>query len=67
MAKKWMGSKPERCDLCNKPLKQQFVDGRTWAGQWGLLCIGCHHREGVGLGLGKGQRYDLQTLEKIEG
>ena len=67
MAKKWMGTVPKSCDLCNKPLKQQFVDGKTQRGPWALMCGVCHSRNGYGIGTGLGQRYDLVTLEKVEG
>lgn len=67
MPKKWLGTPPEKCDLCHKPLTQQFVDGATVYGPWGILCAVCHKRYGRGLGTGRGQRYDLKTLEKIEG
>ena len=64
---KWIGSKPEKCELCEKPFEKFFYDARTKWGQWGLLCLRCVERDGVGLGLGKGQKYDLATLEKVEG
>lgn len=64
---KWMGLRPSHCDKCTQELHGQFVDGRTKMGQWGILCIACFRRVGVGLGTGKGQRYDLTTLEKLEG
>jgi hypothetical protein len=67
MAKKWMGPAPTKCDLCHRPLKNQFVDGRTQMGPWGLMCLGCHHKHGLGYGTGRGQRYDLVTLEKLDG
>lgn len=67
MAKKWIGPKPVKCDLCGKPLSQQFVDGKTIMGPWGIMCAVCHHHRGVGVGTGRGQRYDLESLEKIEG
>ena len=66
-AKKWMSEAPQKCDICGKPLAQQFVDGKTRMGPWGIMCAVCHHKHGVGLGTGKGQRYDLTTLEKVEG
>lgn len=67
MAKKWLGSKPDTCNICSQPFKNVFIDGRTRMGPWGLLCSGCHRTIGVGLGLGKGQLYDLKTLKKLEG
>ena len=67
MKKKWMGSKPEKCDLCGKKFEEIFIDGKTEMGPWGLLCGVCHYMYGVGLGTGRGQKYDLKTLEKIDG
>ena len=63
--KKWRGSNPVNCQLCNKPFKEVFIDGRTMYGQWALMCQACHDLKGRGLGLGYGQKYDLKTLEKI--
>lgn len=60
--KKWLGSEPKTCDLCHKPFTKAFVDGKTSYGPWGLLCVARHKTWGVGLGLGKGQKYDLKTL-----
>lgn len=65
--KKWMGSEPIRCDLCGQPFKKFFIDGKTTFGPWGLLCEDCHGNKGVGLGEGKGQKYDLKTKIKVEG
>lgn len=66
--KKWMGTTPTHCDLCRRTLTQQFVDGRLRSGgQWAIMCPTCHRTLGVGLGTGYGQRYDLKTLEKVEG
>ena len=67
--KKWMGSKPVDCDICSKPFEEYewFVDGKTMMGPWGLLCPICFRSYGVGLGTGKGQKYNLETLEKIDG
>lgn len=62
---------PAKCDLCNDPLKDEFVDGvvakyRNWA----CMCIGCFQAHGVGLGTGMGQRYKRQAdgrFKKIAG
>ena len=67
MAKKWISAKPAVCDICRKPLKQQFVDGKIQGGPWAIMCAVCHSRNGYGIGTGLGQRYDLETLEKVEG
>lgn len=59
----WTGDPPPRCDLCQQPITTSFVDGRIKQGTaWGYLCLSCHTRYGVGLGTGKGQRYDKLTV-----
>ena len=71
MAKRWMGGVPKDCDLCHNPFgfknTMVFIDGRTAFGPWAIMCEACHRDQHVGLGTGKGQRYDLKTLEKIDG
>ena len=66
-SKKWHGTWPAECDICAVTLSEQdsFIDGRLAMGSWALLCPGCHIRLGVGLGTGKGQRYDSKTLIKL--
>lgn len=64
----WL-SEVGNCDLCGTDLNEEefFVDGRTIMGPWGLLCVECHGHRGVGLGTGKGQKYDSKTKVKVEG
>ena len=66
---KWQGDLPKTCNLCEVPLSTvpSFIDGKTLDGPWAIMCIDCHRVNGVGLGTGKGQKYSLLTLEKIEG
>lgn len=66
--KKWHGS-AEKCDICNNTLTGQpyFVDGMTRQGMWALMCPVCHKTYGCGTGLGRGQKYNTQTKELIEG
>ena len=59
MAKHWLGGPPETCDICTKPIVHSFIDGKTTSGPWALMCEHCHKAHGVGLGLGRGQRYVL--------
>lgn len=67
MTKRWMSTMPERCDICHNSLKSKpFVDGRTAGGPWATMCEQCHKRYGVGLGTGKGQKYNAEGI-KIEG
>ena len=60
MARFWLGSDPEMCDICGEPIIDEFVDGRTRQGPWGMLCPSCHEIQGVGLGVGRGQKYRKQ-------
>jgi hypothetical protein len=62
---KWNSPLPTHCQLCSRPLSQQFVDGKTVMGPWAIMCAICHWKHGVGEGIGKGQRYDLTTREKM--
>lgn len=72
--KKWMGEVPVACQLCGTSIGasqpapfNQFVDGKTLSGSWGLLCVPCHEAYGCGLGTGRGQKYNAATLDKVEG
>ena len=59
MAKRveWLGTKPEKCDVCGNAIDKAFVDGKTKVGPWGILCTECWFQFGVGLGTGLGQLY----------
>jgi len=59
----WMGDAPTQCDLNlhhSHAITTAFVDGKTKMGPWGNMCLTCHRRVGVGLGTGKGQKYEKQ-------
>lgn len=58
---------PEQCDICHGPIDEWFVDGKTRFGPWGDMCKQCFGMYGIGLGTGKGQKYDARTGEKIAG
>jgi hypothetical protein len=55
------------------PIGSEFIDGRTKSGPWAIMQPRSFAKHGVGLGLGKGQRYRKKSLpsgviwEKIEG
>lgn len=55
----WASTPPTKCDVCGAKLAKVFVDGRTKSGPWGIMHELCHVKEGMGLGVGRGQRYDL--------
>jgi hypothetical protein len=56
-AKYWLGTPPERCDLCKQPITSEFYDGATVYGPWANMCPTCHFKLGVGIGVGRGQQY----------
>jgi len=64
---KWMNPAPTKCNICGRAPQGRFVDGKTCMGPWALMCETCHEAFGVGIGTGKGQKYDTRTLEKIDG
>ena len=53
--KVWLGS--TKCDFCGCEITTSLVDGMTNNGQWAVMCPKCHKIHGVGLGVGKGQKY----------
>lgn len=67
--KVWSGTPPKECDICHRPIKDVFIDGKTPFGAWGFMCPGCHLQYGSGLGTGKGQKYRLKNgvWEKVGG
>ncbi len=65
----WVGSEPV-CDFCGTPPTQFFVDGKTTLGPWAIMCLGHHRQNGVGLGTGRGQKYEHRpdkAWHKVEG
>ena len=46
------------CDLCRKADLAEVVDGATRMGPWANMCLPCSQKHGVGLGVGRGQRYE---------
>ena len=55
-----------KCDICHATIADRYVDGKTKVGPWANMCLRCHKTKGVGLGLGKGQMYDVKTGEQIK-
>lgn len=56
----WMGSEVTECDLCEKKITDEFVDGNVRGLSWACMCPQCHASRGGGLGTGRGQRYERQ-------
>lgn len=52
-----VGSRPD-CDFCMRDgvKSPASVDGKTTSGPWANMCEAHFETEGVGLGLGRGQR-----------
>jgi hypothetical protein len=68
--KRWCGDPPTACDLCGRKITDVFVDGKTLRGPWGNLCLLCHCQYGIGLGTGRGQKYERQpdgSWQKVGG
>jgi hypothetical protein len=70
LMKQWLSEIPKNCQLCDKPLGKYFIDGNTKQGWvvggktdkgWALMCEDCHKKNGVGLGIGKGQKYNTKS------
>ena len=71
----WRGSPPVQCDFAQRTsgkhdIRTNFVDGRTLAGPWAIMCLACLKRYGVGVGSSIGQHYQQQEdgkWLKVEG
>ena len=61
MKLKWHGITPKQCEICGEPLTNEFIDGRTKIGFWANMCPACHKEFGVGLGIGKGQKFKIKA------
>lgn len=48
---------PHFCDICSGSFENTMYDGRTVQGPWANMCESCFKQYGVGLGLGRGQKY----------
>jgi hypothetical protein len=60
---RWLSPR-EACDLCHIDISDKpFVDGKLVGGPWALMCEACHRQFGIGLGTGRGQRYDRDGVK----
>jgi hypothetical protein len=55
----WSG-RLNACDVCGGSFNKRMYDCVTRQGPWGNLCHGCWCVHGRPLGLGRGQKYELQ-------
>jgi len=64
-------TKPQTCNICDEPIQDVFIDGKTQMGPWADMCEPDHEKYGVGLGTGLGQRYERvdesDTFQKVAG
>lgn len=60
--KYWVGSKITNCDLCKAELTDTFYDAQVYRAGWAILCPKCFSEVGVGLGEGKGQKFEKKWL-----
>jgi hypothetical protein len=53
---------PKECNICKEDMKDEveFYDFKTIGGPWADGCEFCFDLHGLGLGTGKGQRYNKQ-------
>lgn len=67
----YTGEPPKQCELCKAAITTVFIDGQVRAMcyspvntryvqrfVWSHVCVECHARTGIGLGSGKGTRYE---------
>lgn len=59
IGQEWVGTPPEKCDVCGIRLLTTFVDGRTSDGRWAIMCPSCRVERGPRiLGTGNGQKFE---------
>jgi hypothetical protein len=65
MTMQQQAQKQRCCQLCNEPLIESYIDGATVVGPWAIMCDACHRQFGVGWGVGRASRHDVQTGKKL--
>lgn len=68
--KLWLGDKPKKCDVCEKPIGDSFADAVIPAmGVWGIICPECCTEFNVQFSTGRGQMYreEAGRFIKIQG
>jgi hypothetical protein len=64
MGKRWLGSTPCRCQMCDSMITTEFFDCYVPRARcWGVICPACFELFRCRLGKGKGQRYVLVGTE----
>lgn len=60
----WTGSTD--CDICGGKCGSVLYDGKTRSGYWAVMCHSCFQYHGVGIGVGKGQKYKRNAEKQYE-
>jgi hypothetical protein len=66
----WQGEPITNKDNFGRLITDQFIDGATLAGPWAIMSPASYSAHGVGLGTGRGQKYQRTgdgRWKKIEG
>jgi len=58
ITKNWAGIIPLACETCDNALADFFNDGKTKDGPWAIMCDDCLPIYGVGLGVGRGRKFN---------
>lgn len=64
MKKTWAGETV--CDICGEEIVDTLYDARIREGCWATLCESCWKVHGIGLGIGKGQKYVVNSQGEFE-
>jgi len=64
LVKTWAGE-PGDCDLCGRPFTTIFIDGAMQRGSWANMCLMCFEQHGVGIGTGRGQKYEKTRCVEV--
>lgn len=56
----WLGHLDKYCQLCDREYGKRMYDAATRMGPWANMCHDCWKTQGQPLGLGRGQKYEIQ-------
>ena len=56
----WIGDLSQGCDICKRPFGRFMYDAKTTFGPWANLDEACFVLHGMGMGQGRGQKYEKQ-------
>jgi len=65
---KWLGPLGN-CELCERSLEDftKFYNAKTYHDLWAIMCPDCYALCGIGIGIGKGQEFSIDTRLKLRG